>query len=87
MNQEMVVVGIDVGKANLDVCIAPLGEARQFRNDAGGRRGLRKMLHKAEVELVVVEATGRYHRDVHKSLHDAGFRVAVVSPLQARRFA
>ena len=87
MNQEMVVAGIDVGKANLDVCIAPSGEARQFRNDAGGRRGLRKMLHKAEVELVVVEATGPYHRDVHKSLHDAGFRVAVVSPLQARRFA
>ena len=87
MNQEKVVAGIDVGKANLDVCIAPSGEARQFRNDAGGRRGLRKMLHKAEVELVVVEATGRYHRDVHRSLHDAGFRVAVVSPLQARRFA
>ena len=87
MYQEKVVAGIDVGKANLDVCIAPSGEARQFRNDAGGRRGLRKMLHKAEVELVVVEATGRYHRDVHKSLHDAGFRVAVVSPLQARRFA
>ncbi len=87
MNQEKVVAGIDVGKATVDVCIAPSGEARQFRNDAGGRRGLRKMLHKAEVELVVVEATGRYHRDLHRSLHDAGFQVSVVSPLQARRFA
>ena len=87
MNQEKVVAGIDVGKANVDVCIAPSGEARQFRNDAGGRRGLRKMLNKAKVELVVVEATGRYHRDLHRSLHDAGFRVSVVSPLQARRFA
>ncbi len=44
------------------------------------------MLHKAKVDLVV-EATGRYHRPVHISLDDAGFRVAVVSPLQARRFA
>ena len=87
MNQEKVVAGIDVGKANVDVCIAPSGEARQFRNDAGGRRGLRKMLHKAKVELVVVEATGRYHRDLHRSLHDAGFLVSVVSPLQSRRFA
>ncbi len=52
------VVGIDVGKAHLDVHIAPTGEARQFPNDAGGRRGLRKMLKKnAGIELVVVEAT------------------------------
>ena len=87
MNQEKVVAGIDVSKATLDVYIAPSGEVRQFRNDAGGRRGLRKMPHKAKVELVVVEATGRYHRPVHISLDDAGFRVAVVSPLQARRFA
>ena len=87
MNQEKVVAGIDVSKATLDVFIAPSDEARQFQNDAGGRRGLRKMLHKAKVELVVVEATGRYHRPVHISLDDAGFRVAVVSPLQARRFA
>ena len=87
MNQEKVVAGIDVSKATLDVCIAPSGEVRQFQNDAGGRRGLRKMLHKAKVELVVVEATGRYHRALHRSLHDADFRVAVVSPLQARRFA
>ena len=87
MNQEKVVAGIDVIKATLDVYIAPSGEVRQFQNDAGGRRGLRKMLHKAKVELVVLEATGRYHRPVHISLDDAGFRVAVVSPLQARRFA
>ena len=39
-NQEKVVAGIDVGKAHLDVHIAPTGEARQFPNDAGGRRGV-----------------------------------------------
>ena len=87
MDQEKVVAGVDVGKDKLDVYIAPSGEAKQFRNDAGGRRGLRKLLHKASVELVVVEATGRYHRELHRSLDDAGFRVAVISPLQARRFA
>ncbi len=77
-NQEKVVAGIDVGKAHLDVHIAPTGEARQFPNDAGGRRGLRGMLHKAGVELVVVEATGRYHRALHQSLHACGLPVAVV---------
>ena len=89
-NQEKVVevvAGIDVGKAHLDVHIEPTGETRQFPNDAGGRRGLRTMLHKAGVELVVVEATGRYHRALHQSLHACGLPVAVVSPLRARRFA
>ena len=87
MNQEKVVAGIDVGKENVDVHITPSGEARQFPNDTGGRRGLRKLLHRTGVDLVVVEATSRYHRELHQGLHDAGLRVAVISPLQARRFA
>ena len=87
MSQEKAIAGIDVGKGNLDVHVAPSGDARQFSNDAGGRRGLRKLLHSANVELVVVEVSGRYHRELHRSLDDAGFRVAVISPLQARRFA
>ncbi len=87
MSETKVIAGVDVGKENLDVHVAPSGETRQFRNDAGGRRGLRKLLHSVGVELVVVEATGRYHRELHRSLDDAGFRVAVISPLQARRFA
>ena len=44
------------------------------------------MLHRAGVELVVIEATSRYHR-LHQGLHDASLRVAVIGPLQARRFA
>ena len=77
----------DVGKENVDVHITPSGKARQFRNDTGGRRGLRKLLHRAGVELVVIEATSRYHRELHQGLHDASLRVAVIGPLQARRFA
>ena len=87
MSEAKVIAGVDVGKDTLDVHITPAGEQKQFRNDAGGRRGLRKLLHRRHVELVVVEATGRYHRELHCGLHDAGFRVAVISPLQARRFA
>ncbi len=37
--------------------------------------------------MTSVEATGRYHRDLHRSLHASGPAVAVVSPLRARRFA
>ena len=86
-NQEWVIAGTDVGKAHLDVHIASTCEARQFPNDAGGQRGLRKMLHKAGFELVVVEAIGRYHRKLHGGLHACGLPVAVVSPLRTRRFA
>ncbi len=36
---------------------------------------------------VVVEATGRFHRQLHQSLNDRGYIVHVVNPLRARRFA
>ncbi len=36
---------------------------------------------------VVCEATGRFHRQLHQSLHDRGYIVHVVNPLRARRFA
>ena len=81
MNQEKGVAGIDVSKATLDVYIAPSGEVRQFQNDAGGRRGLRKMLHKAKVELVVLEATGRYHRPVHSKRLKYGVSLGGRRPL------
>ena len=36
------------------------------------------------VRRIVVEATAKYHRSVHHTLHDAGFNVSVVHPLRAR---
>jgi transposase len=36
---------------------------------------------------VVREATGKYHRAAQRSLHAAGFAVALVDPLRARLFA
>jgi transposase len=37
--------------------------------------------------LVVMEATGKFHRAAHRSLLEAGFKVAVVNPLRSRLFA
>ena len=37
--------------------------------------------------LIVVEATGAYHRRLVTDLVDAGHQVAVVNPRQARDFA
>ncbi|HBN6129004.1 transposase [Sphingomonas sp.] len=82
-----VYVGIDVCKARLDVYLHPCGERFAVANDAGGRRRLRRRLDKLAVALVVIEATSKYHRAVHRHLDAAAIRVAVVNPLRARLFA
>ena len=80
-----VVAGIDVSKGALDVHAA--GEERCFANDGTNWRALGKWLRRLEVSRVVMEATGRYHRRVHRCLHDRGFEVVLFNPLRARRFA
>ena len=82
---DKIVAGIDVSKASLDVCAA--GEERRFANDATSWRALGSWLRGLDVNRVVMEATGRYHRKVHQCLHDRGFEVVLVNPLRARRFA
>lgn len=79
------VVGIDVGRATLDVFVHPSGGRLRVRNDAGGHDEVIERL--GSPSLVVMEATGRYHRAVHRRLHEAGIRVAVVNPYRSRRFA
>ena len=71
MNQKSVVAGMDVGKENLDVHIAPRDEAETIRNDADGRRGVRNWPRKAGIKRIVIEATGRYHRDLHTAAFTA----------------
>ncbi|MGR3436139.1 MAG: IS110 family transposase [Shimia sp.] len=82
-----VVIGIDVSKAALDVFVHPEQRRFRVRNDDAGIAALIERLASAPPTLVVIEATGRYHRKVHERLHDAGFPVAVVNPYRSRRFA
>ena len=82
-----VYVGIDVCKERLDVHLHPLGMRLAVANDAGGWRRLKRVLAPHSIARVVMEATSRYHRAAHRSLHAAGFDVAVVNPLRARLFA
>ena len=69
-----VYVGIDVCKARLDVYLHPIGEHFSVANDAGGWRRLQRQMSKHTVELVVMEATSKYHRAAHRHLDAAGFR-------------
>ena len=79
-------VGIDVSAATLDVAEHE-GHVRQVKNDASGIAGVVKELQTPPATLVVLEATGAYHRDVTSALVAAGVPVAVVNPRQVRDFA
>lgn len=87
MSDQQVVAGIDVSKAVLDVALLPSGEELQVVNDAAGIEALGKRLTAANVDLVVMEATGGYETAVATALVGAGLRVAVVNPRQVRDFA
>lgn len=80
-------VGIDVSKENLDVSLGVGGELCRFSNDGAGSELLVERLKGFEVPLVVMEATGGYEAQLACTLQAAGFSVAVVNPRQARDFA
>jgi transposase len=82
-----VYAGIDVCKEWLDAAVPAC--ARKFRvaNDHCGRRRLNREFAGLGVTRVVMEATGKHHRAAQRSLHAAGFAVALVDPLRARLFA
>jgi transposase len=88
MSVTAVVVGIDVGKAHLDVVV--LGaklEVERFANEAEGHTALAAVLQPLGVALVVMEATGGYEAAVACALQAAGLAVAVINPKQGRDFA
>lgn len=80
-------VGIDVSKSWLDVHVLPCGEAHRFANAELGIRQLKRWLQRFDLALVVVEATGKWHRPARRSLHASGLPVAVVDPYRVRMFA
>ena len=83
----LIVAGIDVGKSKLDACILAGKRERRFDNTQPGRRALRNWLLRHGVERAVFEPAGRYHRNLHQCLCDAGLVTVLVNPLRSRRFA
>jgi transposase len=79
-------VGIDVSAATLDVAVHD-GAVTQVKNEAGGIVALVAELQATPPTLIVLEATGAYHRSVTSALVAAGLPVAVVNPRQVRDFA
>jgi transposase len=81
------VVGIDVSKSKLDCFIDVIDKSFTVVNDDHGIAELIAQLRAANVRLVLIEATGRYHRRCAAELLDANIEVAVVNPQRARQFA
>jgi transposase len=80
-------VGIDVCKSWLDVHVLPSGETLRVPNTREGIRKLKRWLVRFELAMVAVEATGKWHRNLHRSLHASAIPVAVVDPFRVRMFA
>ena len=82
-----VYVGVDVCKDWLDFYLHPVGQKLRVANTPVGLKALKRRLAELPVELIVMEATAKFHRQAHRTLHAAGLAVAVVNPLRARLFA
>jgi transposase len=80
-------VGIDVSKDWLDVHALPGEERLRVPNTCDGIRQLKRWLTRFDLALVVVEATGKWHRHVQRSLAASAIAVAVVDPFRVRMFA
>lgn len=80
-------VGIDVGKAQLDVVWHETGEHLTVANTPPGIKALIKRLRKERLERLVMEATGGYERGVVLAAVEAGLPVIVANPKTVRRYA
>ncbi len=87
MTDKLKVVGIDVSKDRLDVCVLPEGAASSQANDEAGIVSLVEAFKRLRPDLVVMEATGGYETEAAMAISAAGMRLAVVNPRQVRDFA
>lgn len=83
----MTAVGIDVGKASLDVAIEGRQSVLRVANTAVGIRKLVRQLAALNQARIVVESTGGYEEPLLEACCDAALWVARVNPRQARNFA
>ena len=82
----LVIAGIDVSKAMLDVAMAE-GPVYRFANCGPGIRRLLQHRARAGATQAVCEATGGYERLLVSRLRAAGITVPVAHPLRVRAFA
>lgn len=80
----MTAVGVDVGKAALDVAVEGRASVKRFANTRQGIDQLVRHVARLEAPRLVVEATGGYEEALLERCSDAGLWFARVNPRQAR---
>jgi transposase len=85
--QNQVNVGIDVGKAQLDICIHERNICFSVNNDPAGIKYALGRLGRYKLTRVVLEATGRYERAFVEGALKKGLPVVIANPLMVRRYA
>lgn len=86
-NSSKVYVGIDVSKLTLDIYILPSDKYLQFNNSPTEIKKLMEKLKKFSPELVVLESTGGYEKELSYALEENGFALSLVNPRRIRDFA
>lgn len=86
MEAKSVYVGVDVGKDYVDVAVGT-APVRRFSNDEEGLGELIAELQSNRPRLVVMEASGGYHRRLLAALTVEKFAAVAVNPRQVRDFA
>lgn len=80
-------VGIDVGKAQLDLCLLERDQTWAVPNKEQAIAALVRRLSRYRIERIVIEATGRLEQPFVRAALAHSLPVIVVSPLKVRRFA
>jgi len=80
-------IGIDVSKSCLDIFVHPAAQAYHVNNDAAAHKQLAGKLKRLGQVFVVLEATGKYHRAVHRALAAHNIAVALINPYRSRSFS
>ena len=80
-------VGVDVGKASLDIVIHEKGLHWQEDNTVEGIGRILRRLSHYQVERLVMEATGRYEFELAQAAYNKGLPVCIAKPLSVRRYA
>lgn len=78
--------GIDVAKAHVDLYDTSSRRHERFENSPSGIRQCLRRLRSLRPQLIVLESTGGYERDLAVALEEASLPVAVVNPRQVRDF-
>jgi transposase len=82
-----VYIGIDIGKAQIDIAVHPSEKQWSFSNNEPGINEAVKSIVGVSPALVVLEATGNLQVSLVAALAIAGITPAVVNPRQIRDFA